>query len=514
VNVAPAAGLKYRWQAPPHRPLNILDTIGNGCAFLDYDNDGNLDILLVGPKLALFRGDGKGHFTDVTAAVGLDALSGHFLGCAVGDYDNDGYPDIYITGYRTGILLHNEAGSGLGFSQRVFRDVTRSSGIPISEWGASAAFGDFDGDGKLDLYIGNYVRFDATSQQFCNNNGVQTSCTPGIYDGAPGRLYRNVGNGRFVDVTEAWGVKSHGKTLGVVFADCDGSGRQSLTLANDEMPGELFLNRGRSFVDVGPKAGIAYSNVGQPQAGMGEDWGDFDGDGRLDLAVMTFSTEHKPIYHNEGHLLFTDVSSQLGLSSITTPYVAFGVKWLDVDNDGWLDLLITNGHTADNIADTGQGLTYREPTLLLKNDAGKRFVHVSLPDLDAPILGRGLAIGDYDNDGKMDALVVDSEGAPLLLHNETPNAGHWLILRLIGHKGNRDGYGAQVTLEAAGRKLFRYCHADGSYLSSSDPRVHFGLGGASMAQRITIRWPGGATQTLDNVAADRIMTVEEGKAPR
>jgi len=508
VDVAASAGLTYRWQAPPHRPLTILDTIGAGCAFLDYDNDGNLDVLLVGPKLALYRGDGKGHFTDVTAAVGLDRFTGHFLGCAVGDYDNDGYPDLYISGYRTGLLLHNEGG-------KRFVDGTRSSGIPPQPWGTSAAFADIDGDGKLDLFIGNYVRFDSSSQQLCKTNGVETSCPPGIYDGIPGRMYRNLGGGRFVDVTAAWGMQaSHGKTLGAAFADFDRSGRQSLALANDEVPGELYLNTGHTFTNIGADSQIGYSNVGQPQAGMGEDWGDYDGDGRLDLTVMTFVTELKPVYHNDGNRLFTDNSAQLGLSNVLTPYVAFGVKWIDVDNDGWLDLLITNGHTADNIADTGQGYTYREPTLLLMNRQGTRFERASQPDLDRPIVGRGLAIGDFDNDGRMDALVVDSEGAVMLLHNETPKAGHWLTLRLIGRKGNRDGYGAEIELQTAKRTLFRHCHADGSYLSSSDPRVHFGLGDEARAQRLTIRWPGGGRQILENVAADRILTVEEGKTPR
>src|SRR5579872_5635133 len=501
------AGLDYHWEAPTRRPLNILDTIGNGCAFLDYNQDGNLDILLVGPRLALYRGDGKGHFTDVSAAVGLAGLSGHFLGCAVGDYDNDGYPDIYITGYQTGILLHNVGGTH-------FDDVTRASGLLSQSWGTSAAFADIDGDGKLDLYVGNYVRFTASSQQYCRTNGVDTSCPPGIYDGIPGRLYRNLGNGHFADVTKSWGLQSSpGKTLGVAFADLDHSGRQSLALANDEVPGELYLNQGGAFRNIGASACIAYSNVGQPQAGMGLDWGDYDGDGRLDLAVMTFATELKPIYHNEGHHFFTDESSQLGLTKIVSPYVAFGVKWIDADNDGWLDLLITNGHIADNIAETGQGYTYRQPTLFLKNLLGKRFVRIAQPDLDRPIVGRGLAIGDYDNDGRIDALVVDSEGEALLLHNETPDAGHWLTLRLIGHRGNRDGYGAEVTIESAKRKLFQHCHADGSYLSSSDPRVHFGLGDENTVRRLTIRWPGGGVQTFENLAADRILTVEEGRAP-
>lgn len=504
VNVAAAAGLKYRWEAPARRPLTILDSIGNGCAFLDYNNDGNLDILLVGSKLALYQGDGKGRFTDATAEAGLASLTGRFLGCAVGDYDNDGYPDVYISGYQTTLLLHNLGG-------RRFEDVTGAAGLQPQSWGTSAAFADVDGDGKLDLYVGNYVHFDSSSQQLCKTNGIDSSCPPGIYDGVAGRLYRNLGGGRFADATREWGLQnSPGKTLGVAFADFDGSGKQSLALANDEVPGALYQNKGGAFANIGATAGIAYSSVGQPHAGMGQDWGDYDNDGKLDLTVMTFASELKPVYHNAGNRLFIDASSQLGLSNVTIPYVAFGVKWLDADNDGWLDIMMTNGHTADNIAETGQAYTYREPTLFLKNEAGSRFNRVSLPDLDKPIVGRGLAAGDYDNDGRIDALVVDSEGEVLLLHNETPPKGRWLTLRLIGTTGNRDGYGATVTLETATRKLTRHCHADGSYLSSSDPRVHFGLGAETVAKKITVRWSNGKTQTLENVTSNKIVVVKEG----
>lgn len=503
VDAAESAGLRYRWTAPSRRPLTILETIGNGCAFLDFDRDGRLDILLVGSPCALFRGDGRGKFVDVGRETGIAGLRGRFLGCAVGDTDNDGFPDLYLCGYRAGKLLRNAGG-------KRFVDISAASGIPPQPWGTSAAFADIDNDGKLDLYVGNYVRFDESSIRFCKTGPVQTSCPPGVYDGVPGRLYRNAGGGRFVEATRAWGAhRSPGKTLGVAFADFDGSGRQSLALANDEVPGELFYNRGTRFEPIGPGAGIAFSNVGQPQAGMGQDWGDYDNDGRLDLTVMTFVTELKPIYHNDGGRIFSDQSAPLGTASEVTPYVAFGVKWLDADNDGWLDWMLTNGHTADNIADTGQGYSYRQPTLFFQNAQGKRFVRQRAPDLDRPLVGRGLATGDYDEDGRVDALAVDSEGAPLLLHNETPSAGHWLSLRLVGRKGNRDGYGARVTLEAGGQTRVRHCHADGSYLSSSDPRVHFGLGAATAVKKLEIRWPGGRLQRVPVPGIDRTLTVEE-----
>ncbi len=505
VDITRISGIDYRWPSD-HHPFTILDGIGNGCAFLDYNTDGNLDILLIGTKLALYRGDGKGHFTDVTTETGLNGLSGHFLGCAVGDYDNDGYPDIYISGYQTGLLLHNLSG-------KHFEEVTKTAGILPESWGTSAAFGDIDGDGKLDLFVGDYIKFDQTSQQYCRTNGIETSCTPRVYDGIHGRLYRNLGNGRFSDVTAAWGLdKSLGKTLGVAFADFDHSGRQSLTLANDEIPGELFLNTGNKFTNIGDKVGIAYSNVGQPQAGMGQDWGDYDNDGLLDLAVMTFATELKPVYRNESSRFFTDNSSQLGLTNVLTPFVSFGTKWFDADNDGWLDIMITNGHISDNIADTGQGYAFKQPSIFMKNMNGKRFIRAAEHDLDTPIEGRGLAVGDYDNDGRVDALVVDSSGTPILLHNETPNTGHWLSVRLIAHKGNRDAYGAEVTLKTSKQQITRYCHADGSYLSSSDPRVHFGLGEETVIQQLTVHWPGGALQTFENTPIDRVLTIEEGKS--
>jgi len=504
--VAERSGLRYEWRLPSKRPLSILDTIGNGCAFLDYDADGSLDILLIGPRLALFKGDGKGHFADVTKAVELDGFSGHFLGVAVGDYDNDGFDDLYISGYRSGLLLHNEGG-------KHFRDVTRGSGIPTQSWGTSAAFADINGDGKLDLFIGNYVLFDSLSQQLCKTYGVDTSCPPGVYDGVPGKMYLNNGNSHFTDVSRKWGLDvTKGKTLGVAFADFDGSGHQSLVLANDEVPGELFLNHGGRFENIGAIAGIAYSTVGQPQAGMGQDWGDFDNDSQLDLAVMTFSTEAKPIYRNEGGQFFTDNSNQLGVSNFVIPYVAFGTKWLDADNDGWLDLMMSNGHTSDNIAATGQGFSFRQPTLFFQNRDGKRFQPVSMPSLDRHIVGRGLATGDFDNDGRVDAVLVDNEGTPLLLHNETTGVGHFLSIRLIGKKSNRNGYGAVITIETRSGKRTRHCHADGSYLSSSDARVHFGLGSTTIVDRISIRWSDGVLQSFQNIPTDRLVTITEGEA--
>jgi hypothetical protein len=514
-DVTRAAGINYRWEVEGKRPLNILQTIGNGCAFLDYNNDGNLDILLVGPKLALYQGDGKGHFTDVSHETGLDALHGHFLGCAVGDYDNDGYDDLYISAYRGGLLLHNEGG-------KRFQDVTAQSGIAPQRWGTSCTFVDLDGDGKLDLYICNYVKYDLNTQpQLCNYSGFESACGPRFYQPEIGVLYHNEGGGKFRDVTAAWGINKilgdsgqgvNGKGLGVATADYNGSGRMSLEIANDEVAGDLLENDGHKFHNIGASSGTAYDSAGNVHGGMGVDWGDYDNDGKLDLAVATFQHEPKCLYHNDGKGYFTESSAPLGIADKTQPYVSFGIKFFDYDNDGWLDLIVASGHVQDNINAIDKSTTYRQKPQLFHNLKGKSFEETTAQageGMQKEIVGRGLAVGDFDNDGRMDALIVDSEGEPILLHNQVPNAGHWLLCKLIGTKSNRDGLGAQLTAEAGGIKLLRQCTTDGSYMSASDRRVHFGLGSATTAT-ITVRWPSGATNTYQNVPADRIVTLHEG----
>ena len=508
VDIAQQAGLHYQWVIPGPRPLDILQTIGNGCAFLDYNNDGNLDVLLVGPQLALYRGDGHGHFTDVTHQTGLDKLHGHFLGCAVGDYDNDGFEDIYISGYRTGLLLHNDGG-------KHFTDVTQKAGLKPQPWGTSAAFAETTpGSGRLDLYIGNYLQFDPkTSQRLCQKDAQWVACSPTQYAPEHGVFYRNDGGGNFHEATHDWNLQtSSGKTLGVAFADFNGSGRPSLYLANDEEHGDLFENRGKTFSNRGSESGTAFDGRFRIHAGMGTDWGDYDNDGKPDLFAAAFQGEPKSLFHNEDNGLFQERSSGLLLATPTLPYVAFGAKWLDYDNDGWLDIMIVNGHVYDNIASVDKTASYREPTQLFRNDHGRLLVDMSArvgTDLPHPIVGRGLATGDFDNDGRVDALVVDSEGKPLLLHNESAPVGHWLSLKLVGTKSNRDGIGAIVTVKAGGLTQTRLCHTDGSYLSASDVRVHIGLGKAAVADTITIHWPSGHKDTLHHVFADRFLTVRE-----
>ena len=508
VDVAASAGIKYRWSIPGPRPLDILQTIGNGCALLDYDNSGHLSALLIGTDhIALYKGDGHGHFADVSHATGLDKLRGHFLGCTVGDYDNDGFEDVYVSGYRTGLLLHNDEGKS-------FTDVTAKAGLKPQPWGTACAFAEIiPGSGKLDLFVGNYVAFGPqTVPQMCPWQGVMVACGPGLYQPEFGALYHNLGDGRFKRV--GWGMdKTSGKVLGAAFADYDHSGRQSMYLANDMVPGDLLRNDGTRLVDVATASGTAFGSDGLPHGGMGLDWGDYDNDGNLDLVVGTFQNQAKSVFHNSGNGLFEERSSALGLVH-PVPFVTFGVKWLDIDNDGWLDLLLTSGHIQDNVAQASKELAYRQPTLCFHNEQGQRLVDVSNQSeaaLSRPIVGRGLAVGDFDNDGRVDALVVDSEGSPLLLHNESTPVGHWLSLKLVGTKSNRDGIGALVTVTAGGLTQTRLCHTDGSYLSASDMRVHVGLGQATVAETVSVHWPSGHVDTRHAVEADQIRTIHEGQ---
>lgn len=500
------SGLRYTWTAPQKRPLNLLETVGNGCAFLDYNNDSNLDILLVGPKPALFTGDGKGTFTEATALLG--GVSGHFLGCAVGDYDSDGFPDLYLSGYRDGRLLHNDGGKG-------FTDVTAISGLRPQPWGTACAFVEtVPGSGKLDLVVANYVRFDPDKgdRALCDFRDASgktqlAACGPREYSPLPAELFRNLGGGKFQEATKGSGVETtHGRGLGLAVDD-----QGALAFANDEAPGDL-LRRGPSgrFTNEGDVSGTAYDHDGKLHGGMGADWGDSDGDGQLDLAVATFKGEPNSLYHADGGGLFTDVGYKSGLGVATQPYVAFGCRFFDFDNDGWLDLAFTNGHIQDNIETIDPATRYRQPSQLFRNTGKGVFVDHSAaagPALQKPLVGRGLATGDYDNDGRIDLLLVDGEGSVVLLHNEA-TAGHWLGLRLVS--GKRDAFGARVSATVGGQTLVRHCHPEGSYLSASDPRVHVGLGSATTAPTIDVVWPSGRKESFSGLTLDRYQTLTEG----
>ena len=489
--------------------LTILQTIGNGCAFLDYNNDGNLDILLVGPKPALYQGDGKGHFRNVTHQAGLDRLSGYFLGCAVGDYDNDGFEDIYLSGFQTGALLHNEAG-------KRFRVVTTRAGIKPQPWGTSCGWVDVGRRGKLDLFVCNYVEFAPDPKryvQYCE----PLACGPRTYSPMMPVLYENQGNGHFDDISKRSGLNAaSGKGLGVAFADLGNQGSTDIITGNDEVAGDLFRTDGKMhFRNIGIASGIAFGASGQPQGGMGVDCADYDGDGRLDVIVATYWDQAKSLYHNDGNGVFSNVSEATGIARPGKPFVSFGVKWLDYDNDGWPDLLFANGNVDNHIDILFPEQRFREPMLALHNIGGKRFVDESAllgPAIKRPIIGRGLATGDFDNDGRIDVLVMNSDGQPLLLHNEGGKVGNWIGLSLVGTgHSNRDAYGALVRVRAGGRVQLKQVQSAGSYLSASDKRLLFGLGTATHIEEITVTWPDGRNEKIAPLPPGRYYTLRESQ---
>jgi hypothetical protein len=486
-----------------------MEVTGGGAGFLDVDGDGWLDILLVGQRrLALYRNNANGAFTDITQQSGLTA-TGQWMGCAAGDWDNDGRVDLFVAGYRSSRLYHN-----LGASR--FEDVTATAGVSPAGWASGAAFADVDRDGWLDLYVGRYARFDEHTIRFCAVQGVKTACGPEMYDPERGFFYRNEG-GRFREATARFGLAgAHGKTWGVAFGDMDGDGWPDLYLANDEAPCDLYRNHRGRFVEIGMESGTAYSRDGVRQGGMGADWGDYDNDGRLDLFVTTFFEQPKSLYHNEGNGKFAEVGDVAGLATPTTPYVAFGTRFIDIDNDGWPDLFIANGHVRDNPERIDPAVHFAQPMQLFRNQPGpdgrsRVFQEVSAtagPALQRPIVGRAVASGDFDNDGTVDLLVVDAAGAPLLLHNEAGRRQHWLTARVLNTHG-ADAIGARVAITAGGRRQIAEVSTGGSYFALNDPRVHFGLGAATTVDRMEVHWPSGRVERRANVAVDQVVTVRE-----
>lgn len=514
-DVAGEAGLRFQWGHGGKSPLHIIETLGHGCAFVDYDQDGLLDIVLVGNKnLALFRNNGDGTFHDVSSPSGLTA-TGMFHGIAVGDYDNDGYPDLYITGYGKCVLYRNTGKGG-------FEDRTDAAGVgalhPYDNVTA-AAFADIDEDGKLDLIAGRYIKFTPESIHFCTYNGVRAGCGPKNYDPDKPRVYRNQGNGIFRDSTRAWGMDALlGRCLGVALLASEKGSGVTFYCANDELAGNLMAReKEERFTDIGLSSGTAYNRDGMTQGGMGVDWGDFNNDGRMDLIVATFQNEPKSLYRNDGDQLFSEVGGVFGLSAITTAYVAWTVKFIDYDNDSFLDLFITNGHTQDNASAVEPGRTYAQPLQLFHNEAGTVFRLVPPQEAGTvfatPIVGRGAAFGDYDNDGRVDAVLVNEEGSPLLLHNEANTGNHWLGVRLVGTRTNRDAIGARIELVSEGRTLVREQQTCGGYISSHDPRLLFGLGKSTRVDSLRIRWPDGSMQTVKQVPIDRYITVTQEVGP-
>ncbi|MCS6861750.1 MAG: CRTAC1 family protein [Abditibacteriales bacterium] len=516
-DVAEEAGLRFRWGHQSFARLNILETLGFGCAFLDYNGDERWDVLLVGrDRCGLFRNRGDGTFEDVTERAFSPAVAPSrslLHGAAVADYDNDGRPDIFVSGYGRTILYHNE-GNG------TFRDVTRGSGLEARsphDWTTSAAWSDVDGDGDLDLYVCRYLHFTPQSKQLCLYTAVdgtpfEMTCGPQVYAPQKGSLYRNEGQGRFRDVTrEAGMADTHGRGLGALFCDFNDDGRPDLYVANDNEPGDLYLNLGRGrFKNIGSESGTAYGAEGAAQAGMGIDWGDYDNDGRFDLIVATFAGEPNSLYRNEGHHLFTDRSYQSGVGPLTLRKLAFGASFVDADNDGWLDLVFTNGHVFSEIEKVDPEDSYPQTMQFLRNLGAGRFQDASQQAGAAfarKIVGRGIAVGDYNADGRLDLLVVDAEGKPLLLRNESHSQHRWLSLRCLRSPQGQDDIGARVVVSAGGRRLVAEVRAGGSYLSTNAPAIHLGMGAATVAETVTVRWSNGKTTRFRNLPTNQAYRV-------
>jgi hypothetical protein len=521
-----AAGVSFvTTYGEPGRSSYILETTGAGAAFLDFDGDGRLDLYLVNgralrqagdpPRSALYRNEGDGRFSDVTARAGV-GRAGWGQGVAVGDVDNDGAVDLYLTFFGENVLFRNN-GDG------TFSDVTAKAGVAAGGWSTSAAFADYDLDGDLDLYVARYVDFDLEraplpgSRPNCRYAGLPVMCGPRGLAGQRDVLYRNNGGLSFSDVTSAAGEldREAYRGLGAVWGDYDDDGRPDLLVANDAHPNLLFHNEGNgTFVEVAFEAGVAYDEDGRERAGMGVDLGDYDNDGRLDATITNFQGEPHALYRNLGRGLFQETTWPSGVGSATLAYLGWGTRFVDLDNDGWNDLVFVNGHVYPEVDRHGLEESFAQRTLVLRNGADGRFADVSEaagPALATRRAGRGAAFGDFDDDGRVDVLITGMNEPPALLRNESAPAGHWLSVTLRGRRSNRDGIGARVTLEAGGQRQVREVHADGSYLSQSDRRAHFGLGRALGAASVEVRWPSGTVDRLSNVGADRRVWIEEGR---
>ena len=533
-DVAAETGLRFQHFTGATGQFYLPEIMGSGVALLDYDGDGDLDVFLVQgtvlepgktlsdarfplppgwkPGNRLFRNmlkeTGKLQFVDVTEQAGLSHV-GYGMGAAVGDYNNDGYPDLYVTEFGSNILYRNN-GNG------TFTDVTREASVGDAGWSASAAFVDYDRDGYLDLYVTHYLDFTVRGNKEClDPAGERDYCTPSAYKPVLHRLFRNLGNGKFQDVTQAAGIAAAiGPGLGVTCADFNGDGWPDIYATNDGAANLLWLNNGNgSFREAALLSGAAYSADGVARAGMGVTAGDFDGTGNESLFVTNLTREGASLFRNSGHAEFTDVTMQFGLHQPTFPYTGFGVQWFDYDNDGRPDLFIANG--AVTIVEKLRGTPYpfQQRNLLFHNE-GARFRETSGeagPAFQLSEVGRGAAFGDIDNDGRIDIVVSNNNGPVRLLLNETVSGSHWLELRLQGVKCNRDAMGARVAVLREGRApQWGRAHTDGSYLSASDVRVHFGLGSTLSPVQVLVEWPDGSKEKWDHVRADSLTTLRQG----
>ena len=526
-DVTRAAGIDFHLTCGSLEKHYIMETMCGGVAVFDYDNDGWMDIYFVNGSTLddlragkchtgkLYHNNHDGTYTDVTARSGLTHCGWGF-GVAVGDYDNDGWDDLYVTYLNGGILYHNNYDG-------TFTDVTAKAGVGnTGNWGTSAAFGDYDNDGKLDLYVANYVALDLEhlpafgEGPFCQYRGIPVSCGPRGLKGARDRLYHNNGDGTFTDVTEKLNIDPDSYYgLGVLWLDYDNDGCLDLYVANDSSPSLLYHNNCHGgFDEVGAQAGVAYSADGRPQAGMGIDSADYDHDGWPDIVKTNFSDDSNNLYHNDRDGTFTDMAGPAGFGPISIPYLGFGVKFADLDNDGWPDIFVANGHVNPQVDQHSFGVTYAERPFLFRNLEDGKFEEIGIRTgaaLSRRYVGRGAAVGDFENRGAEDVLMTVLDGSPVLLRNRTANTNHWITIKTVGTQSNRDGFGARVRVKAGSLVHNAEVRANSSFESASDPRLHFGVGAAQTIDHITVRWPSGRVDEIGPESADQELIIKEGQ---
>jgi enediyne biosynthesis protein E4 len=522
-DIARAAGINFKQDATSTDQKYYLETMGTGLGWVDYDQDGLMDLYLVQSastdiykppqplRSALYRNNGDGTFTDVTEKAGVGAEGLYGQGVAVGDFDNDGFPDLYVTGYGRAILYHNN-GNG------TFTDVTEKAGVAdTGAWATSAGWFDYDKDGYLDLVVANYIDWSPKNNIWCGEHrpGYRAYCHPDNYKGQRIKLYHNNHDGTFTDVSEKSGVgKPEAKGMGVVLADVNNDGWPDIIIANDTWPNFLFLNNhDGTFRDVSFSSGIAASEDGKYEAGMGIDAADVDGDGWLDIYVTHLDFELNRLYHNNHDESFDDATYSAGIGNKAIFLSGVTMKFLDYDNDGWTDICQVNGAMLDNINLYHTEVQYPEPKLMFRNLGKGKFEKVSEalgPDFMKPVAGRGLAVADFDNDGDFDLAINVRGDYPELLRNDGANANHWLEVFLIGTKSNRDGIGATLKLVSEGFVHVKQSEGGTGYMSASDPRLHFGLGQRKTIESLEVTWPSGAVDKLASVPINQIVTVKEG----